>query len=269
MTPSQIADLLQEKYPDRKYPRIAAANWMPGDEVKPWLDAIEPVDLLFMHQSCSAFLPKISHSELELEWLAGKAKVVGIGDTHVNHILELEGTTIISPGPTELNKADEALEKYVVLVDMGKKGTKTKITNVPLKTRKALVFSVASEHELAGIRPTILAAIDQDPLVLISYDRTIARQAQNFRADLTKQGITMLRMTSVSSVSFDQSLGASREEASADMNEILAEDLKGTGLEQVAQDLWRNPENLSAILQSLEGRLRDEQQASRNLVPNS
>ena len=238
---------------------IAATDWIHPEEISRYLTSLPPgTDAVFMHQSCGGFLPVIAHPEVTLEQLdAAPASVryFGLGDLHISKTLTTpRGTMVSYPGSTELTKTDEAVEKFVNIVEFGDSPRSVEIRRVRLETRGFLTFdTIMSEPDLAAAREKILAD-HSDPLIYIPYDRNLNRQIRGLRQELKEKGYTRVKSVPTSSVDSTNTLAAAKESASTDMNEILAEELEGTPLVHTAQAIWTNPDNLPGILQDLKNR---------------
>ena len=66
--------------------RVLALDWMPAADIARELEAIQPgeLDVLCLHQSVEGFLPAVGTPEVRLDQLRGKARLVLVGDVHVN-----------------------------------------------------------------------------------------------------------------------------------------------------------------------------------------
>ena len=259
--------------------RFVSADWMPSDRVDTFLARIpqpHPIDALFMHQSCEGFMPVIARAEVKPSQFDGLARYVGIGDIHVTTKQQTaKGTLIGSPGSTELVSLGECLQKYVVLVEFPEKGELTWQT-IPIETRPIRNFPMASSAELLSLNMTglktefadVQSSSDQArPIVIQPYDHLIEREAMAAKRELTELGFKMLRFTPFNSgTSGTEFVDAVEKEQSAVMpeilSEILAKDPQSAYLVPVAQDLWKNPGNATAIIDALLEKIRQDATAS-------
>jgi DNA repair exonuclease SbcCD nuclease subunit len=250
---------------------LIACDWMPSDKIGAFLEEFRtvhkdsPVDMMLLHQSCEGFIPQIGTTELQRTQLDGVARYVGIGDLHVNK-LELRADTIIaSTGSTELVSLAEDPQKYVHVVTFNGRDKRVGVERLPLKTRPVLKFGVlASEAQADDVRAQIMqhSAEGGGPLVFLPYNREAQQWVQKLRAQLVDAGYRLFRAEPESAVDYTASFAAAAASSTTDMAEILREVLKDPALEQVAVDLWANPDNIDAILDQLQDRYRAEEFAA-------
>ncbi len=117
-------------------------------------------DVLMVHQVWRDFMGTGWEGELSALLKPGGANVILTGDYHVHQTLDLQGTTVLSPGSTCIQSIDERPEKAVFLLhdDMS-------ITSVPLATRPIFSFRISTPQELEAFLAGVDAVCEPDPRI--------------------------------------------------------------------------------------------------------
>ena len=239
--------------------RIAALDWMPSSKVSAALEALpENLDVLVMHQSCSGFLPGIAACEVQLEWLADRARYVAMGDLHISRELRPGDNTVVAyPGSTERCSLGEPADKTVniVTLDLSDRTAPPLIEKVALPTRPIIELTVDSPEDLEELRAWKPAS--PDIMVIYKYAPEFEREVKIISSAQAAAGhVAMGIEQSLPKVVVTETFAANQQLAGAEMNELLVARFNDAPLlAGAATDLWNNPENATAILDSLENQL--------------
>lgn len=236
---------------------VVAANWMPREQLLPFLALMResPPEILVLHQSCAGFLPRIAHAEVSFEELAGCARYVAIGDTHVWGVHVIGDTTIVSTGPTEMVKIDEEPVTSVALVTIE---NDVEVERIRLHPRRQLILEVRSELELIAARAAILHDVDHGiiPMVSIVYASVMERGVEALREEM--KGRVLWRSVPDGEVDASASFQAAKASANTEMPAILDEMINDDPQVLAAsKSLWDSPDHHQVILEALLTSIRE------------
>lgn len=238
--------------------RLASLNWMPSSKIPQALqDLPQELDVLVMHQSCSGFLPSIAACEMQLEWLAGKARYVALGDLHISKELRpSENTVVAYPGSTEMCSLSESLIKTVNVVelDLENRQAPPVIRKVEISTRPVTTLVIDTPEALEQVRNFRPAS---DSLVVFKYAQEFEREVKIISNCMQADGRAAFGVEqSLPKLVASETFTASQETAGEEMSELLQRRFADQSLlASAAADLWNNPENGAEILDQLETQL--------------
>lgn len=236
--------------------RMAALDWMPSTKIPSALQELpQDLDVLVMHQSCTGFLPAVAVCEMQLEWLAGKARYVALGDLHISKELRVSDNTVAAyPGPTEMNKLDERQTKSVnvVTLDLDDRTAAPAITKVPLSTREVITLKVDCAEDLSELRAW--APANPQALVVFKYSQEFEREVKQISSAMIAGGqVAFGTEQSLPKAVATETFAANQESAGMEMAELLQARFSDDPLlGSAAVDLWNNPDNSNEILNQLE-----------------
>lgn len=233
---------------------LVAADWMPASKIPEFLKGLPAeLDILAMHQSCSGFNPKIATTEMELEWLAGKAKYVAMGDLHMRKEMRPSPDTIVAyPASTEMCSMDESPDKSVNVVTFNLETREVeKIDYHPIARRAIIEVRIESPEQLAMARETFKA--NPESIVLLKYAPEFAREAKAMGQEWTAMGKTQVVIDQpLPKITTTDTFTCSKESADVEMVEVIEGILAGHEAEkQAAVSIWNNPDNVTEILAAL------------------
>lgn len=238
---------------------VVCSDWMPRDKIPAFLSEIPVVvDAIFLHQSCDGFMPTIGRPEMTPSMIDGKARYAGIGDIHVTKKIEGElGTIIGSAGSTEMTKANEPVEKFVILVSIDESNPSARVVWDPVRinTRGIINFPcITLEHQIETLRSRISQALEycgpKKPMVVCSFVRSLAPRMAEFQKTLSEMGIEMTRFSPEPDVVASEIIVQERAERSTSMGEVLAEIIPDPTAMNLALALWHNPLAAEATIES-------------------
>ena len=234
---------------------VLAFDWMPAADIATELEKIQPgeLDVLCLHQSVEGLLPTIGQPEVRLEQLRGKARLVLVGDVHVNKVIDLgEGTTLVSAGSTEMCASDEDPNKVVKLISYDAANhTVVEIRDLPLTTREIVRWVVQTDHEMnllvGSLRPDLAPR-----LWLVSYNAEFAHRMPEASRAAAAIGDLFVACPAVQAVEEGSTFVESKESAVQEFEEIVAARHQDPPERQAAVSLWQNPDFIDKILLSLQ-----------------
>jgi DNA repair exonuclease SbcCD nuclease subunit len=244
----------------KPWPSIVAADWMPATKLQDFLDGL-PIDLdiLVMHQSCEGFIPGIGNTELKLDQLKNKAKLVLLGDLHVCDARTLDGGTIVTyPGSTELCSSNENPHKSVNIINYDMENRKVvDIRPIPLETRRVLKLRVFDELSLNDADLEIRRHAAVNPIVFIEQNSKMRPLVDQKMEEWTAQGLTLIYPETIVKVEETESYVYTRDSADREMESIVGDNLADHPSErEAAVALWKTPGAAADIVKQLEQQIR-------------
>ena len=248
---------------------VVLADWMPSSEITEFLSKIPyQVDALFMHQSCSEFLPDISRPEIDIVQLDGIARYVGIGDVHVTKtVVTPQGTVVGSSGSTEMNKRDEESSKYVFIVEIDTRDRQkqAKVDRIKLNTRPVVTFpSINAAEQIPLMLQRVRSEMQNlslTPMVVVAYNRMFRPEMEAAEKILREDGVQIVNFIPESSIATEEEMQEITTAGSLEMTAIISEseDLKDDPeAMELAQVLWSAPHNSKHILEQFRNKTTNE-----------
>lgn len=238
---------------------IVALDWMPANKLAETLEKLPPgIDFLFLHQSLAGLVPNVPQTEVKLEQLAGKAKCVCIGDTHIVKVLTAGETTIVSAGSTELCSSSEGAEKSVSIVDYDLENHRVLgVTHHPLKTRKVMKLRAFDELSFNDADNQLRRAASENPLVFLTHNQVMKPLVEARMPEWAALGMNLVIPSATVQVDERESYVATRDSADREMETIIAERLIGHPIEQAAAvAMWKTPGAMEEIINHIESSIR-------------
>lgn len=244
--------------------RMRAIDWMPAAPLAIQLAAIPDgeLDFLFLHQACEGILPAIAEPEVRLEQLRNKAKLVIIGDVHVNRTVYAGDTTVVSCGSTERCSLDQDPFKVVKLIEYDVEERRVEsITDLPLVTRPIERRELLTEDDVQTAINRMHMGVDYGgdcemaplmPLVIADHLPALADQLPRLEEAARATGFLLVTRQLPADVTPGDSFVANRDSADREMEDIIATRHPDDAERAAALALWRNPENSELILTNLE-----------------
>lgn len=240
---------------------VVAADWMPASKIQTFLDGLpNNLDVLVMHQSCEGFIPIIGTTEMKLAQLKGKAKLILLGDLHLQKTVTLDdGTVICYPGSTELCASNEPVQKSVNIVDFDmEKREVVDIRQVLLQTRQALKLNVFDDLGLNSADQEIRNNADHNPIVFLGFSAALRPLVLPKLEEWAALGLTLIQPEAKAEVKETDTYVYNKDSADREMEEILSEKLKSRPAEQAAGTaLWKTPDAAQKIVDQLERTIRE------------
>jgi DNA repair exonuclease SbcCD nuclease subunit len=239
--------------------RIQSWDWMPAAAIARRLEEIVPgeLDILCIHQSVEGLMPAIGEPEVRLDQLRGKARLVLAGDLHVNKTLEIgPDTTLISCGSTEMCSADEDPAKVVKLIQYDAEARRIHgVVDLPLRTRPIYGWNISNEGEFDYVRsqlaiPGSPGDPNISPLHIVAIATEFAHRVPELAASAREAGALFVSRP-IPTVEMGESFAAGKESAALEIISIIGARHQDEAERAAALALWRNPENLDVIIESL------------------
>ena len=193
--------------------------FMPADEMREALAALEPCDVLMWHGAVREFCGFPTQTAIsETEFPEEKIGCAMLGDIHVHELHTLPGGTVIGyPGSTELYSDGEDTEKKAWLLHASAGVKPVRCESIPLQSRPVVHLELRSEDDMDAAVAAVKAAGEM-PLVFARYSLSLpgamARLGTTFGPD-----VCMLRAFPL------PALDAGRMDAGKGVEELRVRDL--------------------------------------------
>lgn len=231
---------------------VVVADWMPSSEIEQFLEELpKDLDLLVMHQSCSAFTGGLFSHEVSKEQLDGKAKYVAIGDTHVCRVTDTGETVIASSGPIEMTKSNEAPEKFVLLASFDLLNRRVvNVEQIPILSRTQKTIELTTPEEVSQLKLEEIAK--ESPVLFLSYEASLKDTVKELAVKLREMGVENVIVSKLQTREVLE-IKQVQLEGHADMSSVISEMLADCpDLIPVMLDLWKNPRQADSILDAFQ-----------------
>lgn len=153
------------------------------DELKTYLGAVAPLDVLVLHQGLSEFIGfDLPLTAVEVSQIiksspsAATCRLVALGDLHVTETQVIDGITFTYPGSTEWNSRTEAPHKSVNLITMTP--TDVDVRCEPIETRQIAPVMISEPDDLMKLRHRLQQPNAANVLYSVIYNKDIPEVRQ-------------------------------------------------------------------------------------------
>jgi DNA repair exonuclease SbcCD nuclease subunit len=170
--------------------------------------------ILLMHSTVQEFCKFPTANALRLDDLPRvKFNVISIGDIHVHESAYLDDETLVlSPGSTELCKTNEPLEKFCYLVDFSNPTKPLEAQSVPIKTRKALRYTINTEEQMQAAVADLQTHATEAPIVIYTFNPAVENVAGRFGMIVDAEVAIMRGCPNYGEIRFDGAVEEDDEE---------------------------------------------------------